>query len=652
MRRFFMLVMALLSGCAGADAASDDAPADALPATTGLPPAPSGQWPVYGGGPGHARHAALDQIDAGNVASLEIAWRWSTAGVGPTPEARNASTPLVIDGVVYVTAGPHRAVAALDAGTGALRWLWEPDEADRLDTAPRVNSGRGVTWWGDGDGSGRILVVTPGYHLVALDAGTGRPVADFGRDGVVDLMADHRTRGGVPMVGSIGASSPVVVVNDVVVVGSAQHVGMRPPSRVNTPGDVRGYDVRTGSLLWTFHTVPEPGEPGYETWLDGSAEYSGNAGVWAPMSYDPELGYVYLPTEAATGDLYGGHRPGDNLYSTSLVALDARTGRRVWHYQIVHHDIWDWDNPTAPILADVVVDGTPRRIVAQVTKQAFVYVFDRVTGEPIWPMEERPVPRSDVPGEWTSPTQPIPTKPAPFDRQGFSEDDLLAFTPEIRARALEAARRYRWGSLFSPPSAMDAADGTRGTLMMPSTTGGGNWEGAALDPTTNVLFVPSAGTPSVYGLVPGDDVSDMDWIAGVASTSVAPGVPLVSPPWGRITAIDLDTGEHVWWVVNADTPDHVARRLGLDPSAIPRTGKPLRSMLLSTASLLFAGEGFGGDPVLRALDKDTGAIVAEIALPASATGHPVSYLHEGRQYVLVAVGSIEHPAEFVALALP
>lgn len=609
------------------------------------------EWPVYGGDPAHTRYAALDRIDAADVTDLRVAWEWDAAAFGPVPEARNASTPLVVDGVVYVTAGSRRAVAALDAGTGETLWTWEPAEEDRLDDAPRLNSGRGVTWWSDGAGDDRVLVVTPGYHLAALDADTGRPVPGFGTDGVLDLMADHRTRDGIPLVGTVGASSPAVVVNDVVVVGSAHHVGMRPPSRVNTPGDVRGYDVRTGRLLWTFHTVPEAGEPGYETWSDGSAEYTGNAGVWAPMSYDPELGLVYLPTEAATGDLYGGHRPGANLYSSSLVALDVRTGRPAWHYQIVHHDIWDWDNPTAPILADVVVDGVERKIVAQVTKQAFVYVFDRITGEPIWPIEERPVQASDVPGERTSPTQPIPTRPAPFDRQGFTADDLLDFTPEIRERARGAAARYAWGELFTPPGVLNE-DGTGGTLMMPSTTGGANWEGAALDPESNVLFVPSVSSPSVYGLVPGGDVSDMDWIAGTGRTMVAPGVPFVRPPWGRITAIDLDSGDHVWWVVNGDTPSHVPGRLGLDPGAVPRTGKPIRSMLLATATLLFAGEGFGGDPVLWALDKETGRTVGRVDLPASVTGHPVAYLHRGRPYLLMAVGSVERPARFLALTLP
>ena len=612
---------------------------------------PDGEWRVDGGTPDHARYSPLDEIDPANVGNLEIAWRWSAADFGPSPEARNASTPLMVGGRLFVTAGSRRAVVALDAGDGSEIWRWEPAEEDRLDEAPRVNSGRGVTYWSDEAGDARIVVVTPGYQMVALDAATGRPVATFGDRGTVDLMDDHRVRDGVPLLGSIGASAPAVVVNDVIVVGSAQHVGYFPPSRTNTPGDVRGYDVRTGELLWTFHTIPQADEPGRETWGDDSADYTGNAGVWAAISYDEELDLVYLPTEAPTGDFFGGHRPGDNLYSTSLVALEARTGRRAWHFQTVHHDIWDWDNPTAPILADVTVDGVPRQIVAQVAKQGFVYVFDRATGEPIWPIPETPVPQTDTPGEYTSPTQPIPSRPAPFERQGFTADDLIDFTPEIRARAEEVARRFRWGPIFTPPSVTDAADGTTGVLMMPSTTGGANWEAAALDPTTGMLYIPSTTSPSVYSLRPGGDRSDMSYMYGGGRASFAPGVPLVKPPWGRITAIDLNTGDHRWMVPNADTPADIAERLELDPATLPRTGKPIRGGLLVTATLLFSGEGLGGEPILRAFDKATGATIAEITLPAAATGHPMSYRHDGHQYLVVAVGSPTHPAEFVALRL-
>ena len=623
-----------------------------LPASAAQQGTSDGEWHVYGGDPGHTRYAPLDQIDASNVADLEIAWRWTAQNYGPNPRIRSQTTPLMVDGVLYATAGQRRAVVAIDAGTGETLWMWQMDEGDRLGDAPRANPGRGVAWWSDGAGDDRILAVTPGYHMVALDAHTGRPIEAFAGSGVLDLHERHRVRDGVPIEGSIGASSPPTVVDDVVVVGSAHHVGLRPPSMVNTPGDVRGYDVRTGELLWTFRTIPEPGEEGYETWLNGSAEYTGNAGAWAPISFDAETGYVYLPTEAATGDYYGGHRHGSNLFSTSLVALDSRTGEKVWHFQIIHHDIWDWDNPTAPILADVTVDGVERKIVAQLTKQGFTYVFDRVTGEPIWPIVETPVPQTDVPGEWTSPTQPIPTLPVPYERQGFNEDDLIDFTPEIRERAREVAAEYRMGPVFSPPSLRGAPDGTNGTLSLPSTLGGANWEGGVLDPETGMLYVGSMTNASVLQLVPGGERSDMDYVFGFARADVAPGVPIVKPPWGRITALDLTDGSKAWMVANGDTPDHVAERLEVDPELIPRTGKVSRAGLLVTRTLLFAGEGASGEPILRALDKATGATIAEIELPNAQVGLPMTYMHEGQQYVVLSVGGGGEPAELVALALP
>ena len=614
--------------------------------------ASDGEWPVYGGNPGHTRYAPLDQIDASNVADLEIAWRWNAGNFGPNPYTRNTTTPLMVDGVLYATAGIRRTVVAIDAGTGETLWMWQMDESDRLENAPRVNSGRGVAYWTDGEGDERIYVITPGYHMAALDAKTGLPVEGFGDHGIMDLMENLRLREGVDPVGSIGSSSPPLVAGDVLVVGAALHVGMRPPSRINIPGDVRGYDARTGELVWTFKTIPEPGEPGNETWLEDSWKYTGNAAVWAPMAYDPETDYVYLPTEVGTGDYYGGHRPGDNLFSTSLVCLEAATGRRVWHFQTIHHDIWDWDNPTVPILADVTIDGAPRKIVVQLTKQSFAYVFDRVTGEPIWPIEERPVPQSDVPGERTSPTQPFPTKPAAYDRQGFSEDDLIDFTPEIRARAAEIASQYRMGPLYTPPSLTDAPDGTSGTLMLPSSIGGANWEGGVLDPETGYLYVGSMTNPSVMALVADSDRSDMNYIAGFGRASLAPGVSIVKPPWGRITAIDLKTGEHAWMIANGDTPPEVAERLNLDPAMIPRTGKASRAGLLVTRTLLFAGEGLSGDPVFRAHDKTTGEILAELEIPGTQTGLPMTYMHEGRQFVVFAVSPEGAPAEIVAFALP
>jgi quinoprotein glucose dehydrogenase len=558
----------------------------------------------------------------------------------------------MVDGVLYATAGMRRGVVAIDAGTGETLWAWRMEEGERLSLAPRANPGRGVSYWSDGAGDDRVLVVTPGYHLVALDAHTGLAITAFGAEGTVDLMYEHRTRAGIPLVGSIGSSSPATIVGDIVVVGSAHHVGLRPPSMVNTPGDVRGYDVRTGQQLWTFKTIPEAGEEGSASWLNDSGQYTGNAAVWAPISFDAETGYVYLPTEAATGDYYGGHRPGNNLFSTSLVCLDSRTGEKIWHFQIIHHDIWDWDNPTFPILADLEIDGEARKIVAQLTKQGFTYVFDRMTGDPIWSIEERSVPQSDVPGEWTSPTQPIPTKPPPFERQGFSEDDLIDFTPEIRQRALDIARQYRMGPIFTPPSLAKDADGTLGTLALPGTLGGANWEGGALDPETGFLYVGSQTNPSVLAMVEGGDRSDMNYILGFARAQVARGVPLVKPPWGRITALDLTDGTLAWMVPNGDTPEGVAEQLELDPADVPRTGKVSRAGVLVTKTLLLAGEGSSGAPVFRALDKATGRTIAEINLPNTQLGLPMTYMHDSRQFIVVSVGGSGEPSELIALALP
>ncbi len=509
--------------------------------------ADGGEWRVYGGGPGHTRYSGLDQIDASNIADLEIAWRWNARNYGPNPFVRSSTTPLMVNGVLYATAGMRRSAVAIDPGTGETLWTWRMDEGERLTRSPRPNPGRGVAFWSDGAGDDRILVVTPGYHLVALDAKTGLPVDGFGTDGIVDLYDGHRTRDGIPLVGTIGQSSPPTVVGDVIVVGSAHRIGLRPPSMVNTPGDVRGFDARTGKQLWTFRTIPEAGELGGDTWMSDSWSYTGNAGVWAPISFDAETGYVYLPTEAATGDFYGGHRPGINLFSTSLVCLDSRTGERVWHFQTIHHDIWDWDNPTFPILADLVIDGEERKIVAQLTKQGFTFVFDRITGEP---------------------------------------------------------------------------------------------------------YVGSQTDVSVLAMVEGGDRSDMNYIRGSGQAQIARGVPIVKPPWGRITALDLTDGTLAWTVVTGDTPPRIAERLGLDPADLPRTGSVSRPGVLVTKTLLLAGEGASGAAVFRAHDKATGETIAEIELPNAQIGLPMTYMHEGRQYIVISVGGGGEPAELVALALP
>lgn len=607
-----------------------------------------GDWPDYNGNMAAQRYSPLDQINADNVDDLQIAFEFDTRHFGSQQEFTATFTPLEVDGVLYTTIGAQRDVVALDATTGQQLWQWRAQEGERFDNAPRKGSGRGLAIWRDGD-EARILVITPGFYLVSLDAKTGLPDPEFGNNGRIDMQQGLRLGIGRDDL-DIGSSMPPFVMNDVVVVGPAMAVSMRPPSASNVKGDVRAYDVRTGEHLWTFKTIPEPGEFGYDTWSAEGAQITGNAGVWAPMSGDPELGMVYLPVESATGDRFGGDRPGNNLFSTSLVAVDVNTGERQWHYQIIHHDIWDWDNPAAPILADL---PNGRKVVMQVTKQAFVYTFDRETGEPIWDIEELPVPAGDVPGEWYSPTQPFPTKPAAFDRQGVSEDDLNDLTPEIKAAALEAVQGFRLAdNLFSPPSLKNAEDGTQGTLALPSATGGANWEGAALDPETGMLYVPSRTVAAVLS-VDKDQRSSVDFSMALGvRVPRAMGLPIIKPPYGRITAIDMNEGEHEWMVANADTPDWIANNPALEGVDVPRTGVETRSGLLLTKTLLFAGEGVGGGPMFRAHDKETGEIVHEIELPGTQTGQPFTYEHDGKQYIGMVVSPQGQPAKLVVYTLP
>ncbi len=614
-----------------------------------------GEWSHWAGDAGATRYSALDQIDADNVADLEVAWRWKTVNFGATPENYYRVTPLYADGVLYATAGNRRAAVAIDPGTGETLWTYRLDEGERGRNAPRGNSGRGVGYWQSG-AEKRVILLTPGYHMVSLDAESGVPDPAFGDEGIVDLKLGLGRD--IDLVNArIGSSSPPVIVGDVIIVGAALPQGGRPPTKEMPPGHVRGFDARTGEHLWTFHTIPQPGEPGHESWEGESWAFTGNAAVWTPFTADLELGYVYLPVEAGTGDYYGGHRPGNNLYSQSLVCVDARTGEVVWHYQTVHHGIWDFDPPAAPILMDITVEGLDIKAVAQVTKQSFTYVFDRVTGEPVWPIEERPVPAGDVPGEWYAPTQPFPTLPVPFDLQGATEADLIDFTPELRAEALEVAKKLTLGPLFTPPSVIEE-DGNQGTLVTPGSLGGANWPGAAFDPETQQLFVGSATWPSVIGLVNDPESSNMRYIVGRPRGVGGPqGLPLIKPPWGRITALDMKTGQKQWAIANDDTPAFVADHPALDGVDLPRTGRPSRAGLLATRTLLFAGTGGGTmsaevTGLLRAHDKATGEIVAELELPSHQTGVPMTYMHGGRQYLVVAVAGRGVPGELVALALP
>ncbi len=612
-----------------------------------------GDWPLYHGGEFSQRYSPLDQINADNVQELEIAWRFSTQGIGPDLVYNNPATPLEIDGILYTNVGSTRNVMALDATSGQILWIYRYQEGDRFDEAPRKGSGRGVAYWTDGEVK-RVIDVSPGYHMVSLDAETGLPDPEFGDNGTVDLMVGVRN-GDDPRYPypDIGLSAPPFIMNDVIVVGAAHRTGGRPRSKFNTKGDIRGFDVRTGERLWTFHTIPEMGEVGYETWLDEGVDFTGNSGVWAPMSGDPELGHVYLPVEDPTGDYYGGDRPGANLFSSGIVALDVLTGERQWHFQFIHHDIWDWDVPAAPVLIDL---PNGRDVVMSVTKQAWVYAFDRHTGEPIWPIVERPVPAGDVPNEWYAPTQPFPTWPEAFDVQGFDEDNLIDFTPELKALALEAIADFRLSpSIFTPPSLADAPDGTRGLLSLPSSTGGANWEGSAIDPETGILYVPSRTQLQVLALAknPESDI-DLSQGFGVRIPRIQ-GLEVVKPPYGRVTAIDMNSGDHLWWIPNADTPERIANHPLMEGVDLPPTGVPTRAGVLLTKTLLFVAEGNGSadaGPTMRAIDKQTGDIIAEIELPDNQVGLPFTYEHEGIQYLAMFVGGgTRGVAELVAYTL-
>ena len=582
----------------------------------------------------------------------------------------------MVGGVLYFTAGTRRDAIAVDAATGETLWMYRLDEGPRGAVVARTVN-RGLAYWSDGKGDNRILLISPGYQLIALNAKTGVPIPGFGKDGLVDLT-DGLDR---PLVkaGTIGASSPSIVVRDTVVVGAALLTGTAPASKENVPGYIRGFDVRTGKRLWTFKTIPRPGEAGNETWEQDSWKYTGNTGAWAPLSGDEELGYVYVPVEMPTGDFYGGHRPGDNLFSSSLVCLDARTGKRVWHFQLVHHDIWDWDVAAPPILADITVGGKKIKAVAQVTKQAFTYVFDRVTGAPVWPIVERPVPQSDVPGEKTAPTQPFPTRPAAFDRQGVTVDDLIDFTPALRTEALKIASRYKLGPLYTPPIVADT-NGKLATLLLPSHVGGANWQGGALDVETGVLYVSSVTNQDPLSLTAADPKrSDMAYVGGrggggaprtedgdqsmrpLARTNLGPqGLPLIKPPWGRITAIDLNSGDHLWMVPNGHAPDYVRDHPALKGIDLSNAGRPSRAPLIVTKTLLFGADGNNlwaspagaGGNLFRAIDKKTGKVLHEMPLPAMATGIPMTYMVNDRQFIVVAVGAAGVPASLVALALP
>ena len=672
--RCVLVAVALLATSTVACAQAANPKAGAAKAESGMPRAAfstsSGEWPSYTGDTRGSRYSPLDQITRNNFSTLEVAWRFKTDSLGPRPEFKLEGTPLMVGGVLYATGGTGRAVVALDAVTGEQRWVHREDEGERGAAAPRQLSGRGLSYWTDGKEE-RILYVTPGYRLLALNARTGAPVPGFGTNGVVDLKLDmDQTIQPDLTTGEIGFQGAPVVARNVVIIGAAFREGSVPRSYRNNKGYVRGFDVRTGKRLWTFHTIPQKGEAGYDTWLNGSAEYTGNTGVWTQLTVDEELGLVYLPVESPTGDYYGGHRPGNNLYGESLVCIDLRTGVKKWHYQMVHHPIWDFDLSAAPILADIRVNGKAIKSVAVPTKQGILYVFDRVTGTPVWPFEEKPVEKGDVPGEWYSPTQPIPSRPAAYARNGVSLDDLIDFTPELKAAGAAIASRFKLGPIFTPP-VVSKPEGPLATLALGPTNGGTNWAGGSYDPETHVLYVAASNaSPSILGLVqPSKDKSDMDWLAGLApqagggrsggSLNVQ-GLSLFKPPYGTISAIDLDKGDIVWQIAHGETPDAVRNHEALKGLNIPRTGQAgFLVGTLVTKTLVIAG-----DPqvttlptrprgaMLRAYDKATGAEVGAVLLPAPPSGSLMSYAVNGRQYIVIPVSGGPYSGEYIALRLP
>jgi len=648
--------------------------------------AKNGEWRTYGGDLGNTHYSPLDQINASNFDKLEIAWRFSTRSLGPRPEFNLETTPLMANGVLYATAGTRRSVVALDAATGELLWTHSEKEGARGSAAPRQLSGRGLAYWTDGREE-RILYVTPGYRLVALNAKTGAPATTFGQNGIVDLKLEDDQQ--IDLVtGEVGLHATPVVAGNTVIVGAAHRSGGVPRSKTNVKGYVRGFDARTGKRLWIFHTIPKPGEFGYNTWEKDSADYTGNAGVWGQISVDEELGIAYLPVELPTGDYYGGHRPGNGLFGESIVAVDLKTGQRKWHYQLVHHGIWDMDIPCAPILVDITVNGRVVKAVAQPTKQAFLYVLDRVTGQPIWPIEEKPVEKGAVPGEWYSPTQPFPTKPPAYDLQGFQLKDLIDFTPTLRAEAEKVASLYKLGPIFTPP-VVSKVDGPLATLALGTAGGGTNWAGGSFDPETHTAYVFSQRSISTLGLVPGDpSVTDEAYVQGTARTGIrtaagagadaaadtrpaaareadggagltVQGLPLVKPPYASISAIDLNRGEIRWQVAHGETPDNIRNHPALKGLTIPRTGRPGVIGTLVTKTAVIAGErDFFTTPegkrgaMLRAYDKATGKDAGAVFMPAGQTGTPMTYMLNGKQYIVVAIGGTGFEAEFIAFRLP
>jgi quinoprotein glucose dehydrogenase len=680
--------------------------------TTGSRP-PSiagGDWPHYTADIKGTKYSSLAQIDASNFNQLEVAWRFKTDMLGPRPEFKLEGTPLAIDGVLYATGGTRRSVVALDGKTGELIWTHSLREGRRAGIAPRQLSGRGLSYWTDGHGEARILYITTGYRLVALNAHTGAPINSFGTNGIVDLKVGAVFGKGQQIdleTGEIGVHSTPLIVKDVAIIGSSFREGATVSTHDNTKGLVRAFDVRTGKLIWTFNTIPRPGEFGNDTWENESWAINGNAGVWTQITVDEELGLVYLPVETPTSDYYGGHRPGNNLFADSIVCVDLKTGKRKWHYQVVHHSLWNYDMSSAAILVDINVNGKPIKAVAVPGKQAFLFVFDRITGQPVWPIEERAVPQSDVPGEKTSPTQPFPTKPPAYARNTVRvPDDLIDFTPEMRAQAVKQIARYKVAPWMYNPPILGDANGMLGAINMGNAVGGTNWPGVAYDPELHTIFANAnnVGITSTSLVTPPPSFSDIRYVSGMAGrpfqevlgpgdccaadspraqsqaqaaqergpsgalvTATAgggltvEGMTILKPPYGTISAVNLDRGEIVWQVPHGDTPDVVRNHPALKGVNIPKTGQAGTGGvgLMVTKTLVVMGDPqltttpeHPRGAMLRAYDKQTGKEVGAVWMAAPESGSPMTYLADGKQYIVVAISGGNYSGEYVAFTLP
>jgi glucose dehydrogenase len=673
----------------------------------GQPSTKNGEWPAYNADVKGTRYSPLDQITPANFNKLEVAWRFKTDNLGPYPEYKLEGTPLMVKGVLYTTGGTRRSVIALDAKTGELIWAHSLREGKRAAVSPRQLSGRGVAFWTDGSGDDRVVYVTTGYRLVELNAKTGALVRTFGKDGIVDLKVGAVFGKGQQIdleTGEIGIHATPAVAKDVVIVGSSMREGATVPTHNNTKGLVRAFDVRTGRLLWTFNTIPRPGEFGNDTWENESWAVNGNTGVWTQITVDEDLGLVYLPVETPTSDYYGGHRPGNNLFAETLVCVDLKTGQRKWHYQFVHHPIWNFDMSSTPILGDVNANGRATKVVAVPSKQGWVYVFDRVTGQPIWPIEERPVPQSDVPGEKTSPTQPFPPAKLQYARNFLNApDDLIDFTPELRAEAVERLKRYKWAPSPFMPAVAGNVNGVLGAIGAGTAT---NWPGGGYDPERHIVFAPAGNLPAARTLVePPPGFSDIRYVSGIAgqpfrevmgpgdccaadapqtatrarearAPQPAPpaaagggvgggltvqGLPMFKPPYGLLSAVNLDRGELMWQAPHGDTPDNVRNHPALKGLTIPKTGQAGAAGvgLLVTKTMVVMGDPqvtttpeHPRGAMLRAYDKMTGQQVGAVWLPAPQSGSPMTYLMDGRQYIVVAVSGGNYSGEYLAFSLP